>query len=481
MAVAHASDSRREALKERLRAFFAHPATDHTVAVLIVISVALLFLEFTSIGAGWAHWLGDLVTLVFVVELSARCYAARSRAGFLREYWIDILSVIPLFRSWRLLRVLRLLRLFRLAPMLARSNRRVASVLRASIGEQFTILSVIVVTVLVVSYGLLTVESANPDFETLEQTLWWAVFSLIAGEPIEGMPETMPGRMMLLVVMVAGLTVFALFTGTVSAIMAERFRNGIRSNLMNIEELSGHLLICGWNRSGPILLDEFRNARSTAQRAIVVVAEREPRMTEEQAADPHVYFLEGDYTRSDMLLRAGVRRAKRAILLADRSIPDRSDQDRDARTVLAGMMIEKLSPGIFTCAELLSRENEQPLLLAGIEEVVIGDEYSAKILASSSRVRGVTQIVDDVFSYQHENQLHKRTAHADWVGKTVLEVQGIIKRDYGALFLALERARDTHTTDEGVTRANAVTNPAADTLIEKGDVLVVIASAPPHW
>ena len=62
-----------------------------------------------------------------------------------------------------------------------------------------------------------------------------------------------------------------------------------------------------------------------------------------------------DALELEVLERVNIQSAGMAILLTDTLTP-RSDQDRDARTVLAALTIERLKPDVFCCAELPSRE-----------------------------------------------------------------------------------------------------------------------------
>ncbi len=472
--------------RERLRRFINHPTMDLTVAFLIILSVVLLVVEIV-----WhlktAQILGDIITAIFIVELTIRFYVARSKAAYFSYYWLDIISVIPVFRSWRVLRVIRLVRLFRLGAILFRANKRLASIIRQSFGEHLSIVTMVAVTVLGVALAIFEIEKDTPEFQTFGATIWWATLSIIAAEPVGGMPQSEAGKFFTLIIMLAGLTVFALFTGTVSAVMAERIRHGLRSNRMNLDDLRDHVIICGWNRSARVVVEELHTFTSTRDRAVIVIAEIRPDAFDEIDGDPLVYFIEDDYTRMDVLRKAGIERASRAILLADRSISTRSDQDRDARTILAALMIEKLSPGIFACAELLSRENEEHLVLAGIEEIVIGDEYSGTLLAASSRVRGVTEIADELFSNKFGNQIYKLPIRKEWIGNLFLDVQCMIKIKYDAMLIAIERGTQNggsharRTPGENSPYARTVTNPPAEYKLEPADKLIVLAKEEPVW
>ncbi len=470
---------KRDEYRRTLRVWINSPEADHIVGVLIVSSVIMLILETmhpedsTMALAGW------IINLIFLLELSLRYLVAKSKPTYFQTYWVDILSLLPLlFPTASFLRALRLLRIFRLGPLLRQSNRRFRGLFRQTWGEQITIASIIIVVVAGAAIAL--VDDSKEEFDTLSDTLWWSVLSIMAGEPVGAMPTGVIGKVFTLVIMVGGLTIFALFTGTVSAVITERLRMGMSAKALNPDELDNHVILCGWNRSSRKLLEELLETESLGKRAIILIAERKPSYVELPEEHPRFFFIEDDYTKMEVLNLAGVKSANQAILLADKSIPDRSDQDRDARTILAALMIEKLNPRIFTCAELLSRDNEQHLRLAGIEEVVIGDEYSATIMATSTRIHGVTEIVDEIFSAKYGNQLFKKEIKKEWVGKTFLELQNRLKMTYDAMLIAVEKASSGEKQNDPP-YARTITNPPSHYEFKKGDKLVLFAHKDPRW
>ena len=115
--------------KRRLRRFINHPITEMVIMGLIIISVVLVLYEFSLEHGTKAYRrienLNDLLTWVFIAELGLRFYVEQRKRRFFRKYWLDILAVIPFFRTFRVLRVFRLLRLFRFGIIF---TRRVASV-----------------------------------------------------------------------------------------------------------------------------------------------------------------------------------------------------------------------------------------------------------------------------------------------------------------------------------------------------------------
>ena len=126
-------------------------------------------------------------------------------------------------------------------------------------------------------------------------------------------------------------------------------------------QLYDHLLILGWNRLVALIIEELTAAKGNAQAVVVVADLEEPPPEVTNQVGSRVFFVRGDYTKPAVLEQARVRKANKAIIVADDTI-ERSDQDRDARTVLGALMVERMNPEIYTCAELLNRENEQHLL-----------------------------------------------------------------------------------------------------------------------
>ncbi len=164
--------------------------------------------------------------------------------------------------------------------------------------------------------------------------------------------------------------------------------------------------------------------------------------------------------------------ASRAILLADTSRP-RSDQDRDARTVLAALTMEKLNPTIYTCAQLLDRNNNVQLQAAGVEDVVVADEMAGHLIGNAVRNQGAMDVFAELLTVQVGNQFYRLPLPSTLVGKTFWYAQHHLKEQYDALLVAVERRI------EG--RRQTDINPPMNYELQVGDYVVVIARQCPQW
>ncbi|MBI2193073.1 MAG: ion transporter [Planctomycetes bacterium] len=465
-------------MQERIDRFLHDPLVEIGLILLILLSVTLLVAEVrvdrTAEHYSAIHFAGNLINGLFILELAARYRIAQSKRRFFRQYWLDILSVIPALPGFRILRVLRMLRLLRAGVLINRRLASVSSLLSMGFGAQIGLFLLLGVVILAGALAIHLLEGGeNAAFQRLPDAVWWSLFTVLAGEPVGGEAKSTAGRFVTLVVAAGGLTMFAVFTGVVSAIMVQRLKVGMDMKDLDLDELREHIIICGWNRSAHILLAELQSDASVKARGIVIVAEFEQTPEEDlkRVDRSRIYFYSGDYTNIEVLEEVGMRHASQAILLADKTLP-RSDQDRDARTVLAALTIEKLNPRILTCAQLLDRKNNVQLQVAGVEDVVIADEVSGHLIATWSRHSALTRVFMELLSAETGNNLYKVILPRAWSGISFQEAARRSKEEHDALLVAVERE------DKG--GRETVVNPPASATLSEGDWLILIARDEPR-
>ncbi|MBT9316698.1 ion transporter [Leptothoe spongobia] len=465
--------------KERIDRFLHAPQTEIALVVLILLSVMLVVIEVVLETRGltilWVRHLQVGLTSVFICELTLRYWVARKKRRFWRNYWLDILAVMPMITAFRLLRLLRILRLLRAGILLNRSLGRLSSAIATSLGMQIGVFMVIGLIVLTGGLATYLFEApSNPRIHSLRDSMWWSFLSLVAGEPIGGDPQTDIGRLIALMVMMGGLTTFAVFTGVVSAVMMRKLETFMDFKALEIDELQDHIVICGWNRGGHLIVEELLADGDMKHCAVVIVAEDtdEPSQELKHLNRSQLYFYSEDYTKIDILETIGINCASRAILLADATHP-RTDQDRDARTVLAALTIEKINPSIYTCAQLLDRRNDVQLKLAGVDDVIVTEEVASHLIATSTRNQGSVEALAELLTVQSGNQIYEVQVPTTWVGQHYWTLAQHLKQQSDALLLAIESMKKGERT--------TLVNPPADLILSKEDRLVIIARQVPSF
>lgn len=468
-------NGKKKSLQKRLAKFMNHTATEIVVLLLILISVVLVLVEFSldpaSVTFKQVEAANDLITVLFIIELGLRFFAEQRKKRFFKKYWLDILAVFPLFRSFRILRVFRLLRLFRFGVVISRRLMRVSGTLRVVKLEYVVIALTIMMVIIMGAFSMRMAEGrVNVDFNSVEKAMWFAIMTVIGGEPIGGTPKTRLGNFITVTLMMGGLTVFAIFTGTISAVMVNSLRS-LKFRTMELDDLENHVIICGWNRAGRLMIEELLHDRKRFKHLVVISEDETLGQTTffEHWAD-NIYVIQGDYTRVSVLHEAGVERASFAMLLADDTKEERSSQDRDARTVLAAMLIEKLNKNIYTVVQLLNRDNETSLRKVGVEEIIVSDEYVGNIMATVAKNRGIVNILDELLTAKYGHQFFKEEVPDALVGKSIAEAVGILKANYDATLIGVDLMEgDSHTETICV-------NPPAELILKKSHRIIVAAS-----
>lgn len=448
------------------------PVVEFGLIGLIVLSVLLTFIEVVlPSGSSVFNTVVQLqrwLTWIFWLELGLRAWSSRSKQRFFKRYWWDILAVLPYPPQVVVLRLLRLLRLLRVGMLLNRNLGRLSPSLAVGLGAQIGLVAILGVILLTGALGVYLIEGGGEgEIDTLTEAFWWSVFTLVAAEPIGAEPTTLIGRLLTLMVMLGGLTLFAVITGLVSALMVQRLQSTMDFRDMELSDLRHHTIICGWNRNGRHIVEELLFDPDMQNSPILLVAEFEdtPEPSLQHLNLSQIYYHSADYTRIDVLKTIGITHAARAILLADTTRP-RSDQDIDARTVLAALTIEKLNPAVYTCAQLLDRRNDVQLKIAGVDDVIVPDEITSHMIASSARTQGSVEVLAELLTVQVGNQIYKVSVPPTWINLPFWQAVDRLKRSHDALIIAIE---------VGVPRRKTLVNPPANYHLGATDQMVVIA------
>ena len=145
-------------------------------------------------------------------------------------------------------------------------------------------------------------------------------------------------------------------------------------------DFEGHVVLCGWNARGPHLLPQLL---SSGQKVAVVAASRPDGLPEE------VFFVEGNPSKQEPLLEAGLRRAKSAIILGG---------EEDAQAILTGLAVESTAPEVYSVMELHDPANERYARYAHVDDILYADSLIADIAGICANYEGLSSFIRDILS-----------------------------------------------------------------------------------
>jgi len=233
-----------------------------------------------------------------------------------------------------------------------------------------------------------------------------------------------------------GLATVAEFfvSGQLSGLLAER-----RAQKM-IDSYTDHFIICGFGRVGRQVARDLRIAGVEH----VTIDQNPAHHEEAQALD--VPYIESSPADDDVLLDAGIARARAVIACVD----------SDAENIFITLSARGLRSDILIIARASAEDAEKKLLRAGADRVISPYKTSGSEMARVAlhpQVGGAVQVAD----YRMEEI--EVSPSCEGVGKTVDQVRG------QSLIVALRR-----------TGGRLETPPEPDAVINSGDMLVAIGT-----
>ena len=212
----------RPSLRDHFNAWFVthEVAWELAMAALAVVYVALGFIvDDVQSAAGDRPEINAaelVLTGLFVLEFGSRILAARSRLGYLKGHWIDVIALAPPIRIARPLRLLRLLRLVRAFAGIYRAGLHINGLARHK-GFAWLLLAWLGVMALCSAWMYIAEHGLNKAVDNPFDALWWGVVTLTTVGYGDVTPVTTEGRIAAMVLMLLGIGLFGAITATITS------------------------------------------------------------------------------------------------------------------------------------------------------------------------------------------------------------------------------------------------------------------------
>lgn len=264
-------------------------------------------------------------------------------------------------------------------------------------------------------------------------------------------PLTQLGRYITVIIIISGISLLTYTLGQIAKVFIEgelQVLLGRRKLEKQITSKQDHFIICGYGRIGTVITRELAEDKIP----FIVIEKSEEKI--EQLEKEHFLYLQGDATDEEVLLHAGLERA-RGLVTAVSS---------DADNVFITLTAKGLMPDIFVLSRAADLKNEAKLLRAGATRVVCPYNMGGARMADILKKPTVVDFLDTTLTSSTLGlKLEEAVIHAKSriVGKTLLESR--LRKDFGVMIVAIKKS-----TQE------MLFNPGPDALLESGDIIVAI-------
>jgi len=281
-------------------------------------------------------------------------------------------------------------------------------------------------------------------FQALYRTV---VTTSLAG--LDTVPRTDSARVISIVLVLAGLTIFAY----IATILVEGIAGGVltgalaeRRRRRKIERLRDHYIICGYGRVGRRVAAEFREDGID-----YVVLDFSPDAIE-HAREHGDLFVEGTGTEDEDLMETGLERARGLV----------ASSDSDADNLYITLSARATRPDLLIVARASDEDAARKLRLAGADRVVQPYSTAGKEMAKLVLRPQVAAFLD-IMSTSGGTELRFEEIEVDptceHAGKSIRELR--VREQTGAMIVALRKSDGTFDT-----------TPSPEAALEPGDVMI---------
>ncbi len=265
-------------------------------------------------------------------------------------------------------------------------------------------------------------------------------------------PVSNQGRILTMTVLISGLGVLAYVVGTLTRTLVEGQLlevMGRKKLEREIQKLKGHYVICGYGRVGQIICEEIKKARPTP----LVVIDNNDQVAAKVEEDGF-FFISGDATEEECLLRAGTLNAKALVTALD------SEADNVYITITA----KGLNPKLYILARAGRIGSEKKLIHAGANVVVSPHQIGVFRMPQAVDRPAVTEFFDFTLVDPHIAFTMEQipVSPASTLSDVALIDSGI-RQKFDLIVVAIKKPS-----------GEMLYNPASHTRIEIGDTLIAL-------
>jgi voltage-gated potassium channel len=292
--------------------------------------------------------------------------------------------------------------------------------------------------------------------QSFGDSLYMAAITLTAVGYEEVWELTPNGRIFTMVLLLGGISWMGLWFASLTSLIVELDLQDVlrrRRSMRDIANMKDHVIVCGAGRTGRQVAQELESSGHA-----YAVIERDPKRVErlrEYVPDAHV--IEGDATHDQVLVAAGLIRAKGLITCLS----------ADTDNLFVCLSARDMAAKVTIVARAYEEESIDKLYRAGADQVVSPNVSSAIRMASVLLRPSVVSFVDiatrsSEFALRME-QVSVREG-SSLAGHTLAESQ--IPQETGLIVIAIgKREHVGH---------DFVFNPTAGTRLEPGDDIIVL-------
>ncbi len=265
---------------------------------------------------------------------------------------------------------------------------------------------------------------------TMFDSVWFTLVTVMAGY-FDYCVQSVPGRLSALILLALGMVILSVITGKIASVFMD-MQMKTDKGLRKLKKMKGHFVLCGWRQGFEKIIDTVLTTNPDITPDMVVLVNEAPGDDIEQLKNDirfkELNYINGDFSDEQVLRRAQIETAERALVIADYS-KNYSNLEIDSRTVLAVLTMKNLNPSVYISAELLDEKFANHVELAHCDEVILTQEYEYSLLATASSGMGYSNVIRTLISDDADTGILISDIPSSYVGKTYGEYNEHLRKN----------------------------------------------------
>ena len=285
--------------------------------------------------------------------------------------------------------------------------------------------------------GSFTFGDKEPNWlDTFFHTFWWSIVTFTTVGYGDVSPITHLGKFLTIIIMLLNFGVVTLLGGAVASVLVAQRLTG--DDTLDENKFDGHLVIAGWNKTVPSVLNLIESNKDSAS-VVILVNEMDKDIIQRAITGYErldITHIPENFTHESVLRKAFLDKAGTFMILPDSSgLLPHEEPDED-KTVLTCLTAKSISESCNVIAHVLDVENVSHLQRANANEIVIPDEHVPHLLAKHVTDPGVPQFFDDLILKEEEDKgLQEVKIPKTLSGQTHNKISAFYKFKYGWLLV----------------------------------------------